>query len=293
MAIIYQKNRAYSVVFGDANTGDGFEVRDLNINFDVNKSSDSKKGQNSCVIEIYNLSKDKQRLLEQDYIACVLSAGYVDTQVKRLFAGQVTSVTTRKSGTDTVTQIQMGTAYKELNHETLSKLIPPGKDYKYVIEQLAKDIPGISRVAFNGTNIQSQVIDGYPLSGTPREMLDEIARAIDVEISIDDDVMYVADAGGTHTDDLNTAYVLSRTTGMIDRPYAVSGDLRRTAKDKAKKGGVQVKLLLNPDIVCGSIVKIEDEEYDGYYKVASLRSYGEYRGSNWYTELRLEDKIKV
>ena len=235
MAIIYQKNRAYSVVFGDANTGDGFEVRDLNINFDVNKSSDSKKGQNSCVIEIYNLSKEKQRLLEQDYIACVLSAGYVDTQVKRLFAGQVTSATTRKSGTDTVTQIQMGTAYKELNHETLSKLIPPGKDYKYVIEQLAKDIPGISRVAFNGTNIQSQVIDGYPLSGTPREMLDEIARAIDVEISIDDDVMYVADAGGTHTDDLNTAYVLSRTTGMIERPYAVSGDLRRTAKDKAKR----------------------------------------------------------
>lgn len=293
MAIIYQKNRAYSVVFGDANTGDGFEVRDLNINFDVSKSSDSKKGQNSCVIEIYNLSKEKQRLLKQDYIACVLSAGYVDTQVKRLFAGQVTSATTRKSGTDTVTQIQMGTAYKELNHETLSKLIPPGKDYKYVIEQLAKDIPGISRVAFNGTNIQSQVIDGYPLSGTPREMLDEIARAIDVEISIDDDVMYVADAGGTHTDDLNTAYVLSRTIGMIERPYAVSGDLRRTAKDKAKKGGVQVKLLLNPDIVCGSIVKIEDEEYDGYYKVASLRSYGEYRGSNWYTELRLEDKIKV
>ena len=80
---------------------------------------------------------------------------------------------------------------------------------------------------------------------------------------------------------------------MIERPYAVSGDLRRTAKDKAKKGGVQVKLLLNPDIVCGSIVKIEDDEYDGYYKVASLRSYGEYRGSNWYTELRLEDKIKV
>ena len=293
MAIIYQKNRAYSVVFGDANTGDGFEVRDLNINFDVNKSSDSKKGQNSCVIEIYNLSKEKQRLLEQDYIACVLSAGYVDTQVKRLFAGQVTSATTRKSGTDTVTQIQMGTAYKELNHETLSKLIPPGKDYKYVIEQLAKEIPGISRVAFNRTNIQSQVIDEYPLSGTPREMLDEIARAIDVEISIDDDVMYVADAGGTHTDDLNTAYVLSRTTGMIERPYAVSGNLRRTAKDKAKKGGVQVKLLLNPDIVCGSIVKIEDDEYDGYYKVASLRSYGEYRGSNWYTELRLEDKIKV
>ena len=40
MAIIYQKNRGYSLVFGDINTGDGWEVsNNLNVSFDVNKSS--------------------------------------------------------------------------------------------------------------------------------------------------------------------------------------------------------------------------------------------------------------
>jgi len=294
VTIIYQKNRAYSLVFGDINTGDGWEVNSsLNLSFDVNKSSDNKAKTNNCVIEVYNLSKERQKLLEQPYIACVLSAGYEDTEVKRLFAGQVTSATTRKSGTDSITQIQLGDSYTELNHNTLNKLVAPGRSYQDVIGELAKEIPGVSRTVFNGVNINSQVIDGYPLSGTAREMLDEIGNAVDVEWQIDDGVLYIADAGGTHTEDLTTVFVIAQDTGMIERPYAVSGDLRRTAKDKAKKGGVQVKILLNPSIVCGSIVKLEDDQFDGYYKVASLRTYGEYRGSNWYTELRLENKVKV
>lgn len=294
MTTIYQKNRSYSLVFGDINTGDGWEVNSsLNISFDVNKSSDNKAKTNNCVVELFNLSKERQKLLEQPYIACVLSAGYEDTEVKRLFAGQVTSATTRKSGTDSITQIQLGDSYTELNHNTLNKLVAPGRSYQDVIGELAKEIPGVSRTVFNGVNINSQVIDGYPLSGTAREMLDEVGKAVDVEWQIDDGVLYIADAGGTHTEDLNTVFVIAQDTGMIERPYAVSGDLRRTARDKAKKGGVQVKILLNPSIVCGSIVKLEDDQFDGYYKVASLRTYGEYRGSNWYTELRLENKVKV
>lgn len=294
MPLIYQKNRAYSLVFGDINTGDGWEVdSNLNISFDINKDSDNKKKVNNATIEVYNLAKERQELLEQEYIACVLSAGYEDTEIKRLFAGQVTRATTRKSGADSITQIQLGSSYTELNHNTLNKLVAPGRTYQDVIKELSNEIPGISRTVFNGVNINSQVIDGYPLSGTAREMLDEIGKAVDVEWQIDDGVLYVADAGGTHTDDLNTAFVISQDTGMIDRPYAVSGDVRRTTKDKAKKKGVQVKIELNPSIVCGSIIKLEDDQFDGYYKVAALRSYGEYRGNPWYTELRLENKVKI
>lgn len=287
------RNRAYSLVFGDIETGNGFEVTQLNVSFDVNKSSDNKKSVNNAILEVTNLSKEKQKLLEQPYIACVFSAGYHDAYIKRLFAGQVTYATTRQSGADVITQIQLGSAYTELNHNTLNKLVAPGKTYKDVIVSLAKEIPGVARTVFNGININSSVVDGYPLSGTARESLDEISRAINIEWQVDDGVLYVSDAGGTFTDDLNSAFVLSSDSGMIDRPYSVQGDVRRTEKDKAKKGGVQVKILLNPEIVCGSIVKLEYPEYEGYYKVASLRSYGEYRGSDWYTDLRLENKIKV
>lgn len=294
MTIIYQKNRHYSLIVGDIKTGNGFEVtHPMNISFDVSKSSSNKDKTNSCTVEIYNLSREKQKYLEQPYIAAVLSAGYYDTTIKRLFSGQVVETSTRKSGNDIITQIRMGDGYTELNHTTLSKAVPPGKDVREVFETLAKEIPGISRTVFNGTNLNNEVIDGYPLSGTAKEMLNKISRAHNVEWQIDDGVLYVCDAGGTITENTGTAYVISSASGMLELPYVVSGDVRRTKRDSAKKKGVQVKILLNPEIVCGSIVKLEDENLGGWYKVESLRSYGEYRGVPWYTDLRLSEKIKV
>jgi len=293
MAIIYQKNRAYSLIIGDIETGDGFEVTELNISFDVSKSSSNKDKTNSCVIEVYNLSKEKQKLLEKDYIAAVLSAGYHDTAIKRLFAGQVTEATTRKSGTDSITQIRMGSSYTELNHSTLSKYVAPGKTYRDVLEEIRKELPGVSRAVYNGTNLNNPVLDGYPLSGTAREMLDEISEAQQVEWHVDDGVLYANDMSGTSTDNLTTSFVINKTTGLIELPYAVSGDRTRAKKDPVKKTGVQMKILLNPEILPGSIILLEDDNFGGYYKVESTRTYGQWRGNDWYTDLRCSQKIKV
>lgn len=293
MPIVYQKNRAYSLIVGDINTGDGFEITNLSVSFDVNKTSSNKDKTNSCTIEIYNLSREKQKFLEQPYIAAVLSAGYHDTVVKRLFSGQVTKATTRKSGTDFITQLQMGEGYVELNHQTLSKFVAPGKTYKDVIEELRKGLPGVSRTVYNGINVNNPVLDGYPLSGTPRQMLDEISESQQVEYHIDGSVLYVNDMDGTSTDDFNTAFVINKDTGLIELPYAISGDVRRGAKDKAKIPGVQFKILLNPEVVCGGIILLEDQNFGGYYKVSATRTYGQWRGSDWYTDIRCEEKVKV
>lgn len=293
MGVIYQKNRAYSLIVGDIGTGNGFEVTNLQLSFDVNKTSSAKDRTNSATIEITNLSEEKRKFLEQDYIAAVFSAGYHDTTIKRLFSGQVTKATSRKNGTDIVTQISMGAEYTDLNHKTLSKFVAPGKTYKDVIEELRKELPGVSKTVYNGVNLNNPVIDGYPLSGSARQMLDEISESQQIEYHIDDGVLYANDMSGTSTDNFNTAYLISKETGLIELPYAVSGDPTRGKKDPVKKAGVQFKILLNPEIVCGSIVQLVDETFGGYYKVTSTRTYGQFRGNDWYTDLRCEEKIKT
>ncbi|MNQ63298.1 hypothetical protein D3C85_776760 [compost metagenome] len=293
MTIIYQRHRTYSLIVGDIKTGEGFEIsNDLNISFDCTKTSSNKDKSNSCVIDVYNLSKEKQKWLEKPYIGVVLSVGYHDTTIKRLFSGQATSVSTTKSGTDTVTQITIGDAYVPLNHQTVTKVIPEGKTVGDCYKELGK-IMGVDQTVLNGQNINTELLDGYPISGTCRQTFDELSNAYNVDWNVDGNVLRAYDADGTSTDDLNTAFVISRSTGMINLPYHISGDVRRTEKDKAKKEGVQVQILLNPELSPGSIVKIEDENFEGYYKISSLRSYGEWRGSPWYTDLRLEKKIKV
>lgn len=288
-----QINRVYELIVGDAISGDGLNINNLQVTFDISKSSSNKDKTNSASIEIYNLSNDSLKLLDVDYPAAVFSAGYRDIGMKRLFAGQVTNVTTRKSGTDRITQIQMGAAYTEINHQVLNSLVSPGRTVRDVAEDIRKAIPGVSRGVFNGTNLNNPVIYGYPLQGTPKEMLNELSEKYALDWQIDDDVLYVHDNTRGNSENFEEAYVISRYTGLIENAYRTSGDLRRSKKDKAKIQSVQWKMLLNPDLIPGDLVKLEDTLITGWYKITDMRHYGGWRDSAWYTDIRASAVEKV
>lgn len=288
-----QINRVYELIVGDAISGDGLNINNLQVTFDISKSSSNKDKTNSASIEIYNLSNDSLKLLDVDYPAAVFSAGYRDIGMKRLFAGQVTNVTTRKSGTDRITQIQMGAAYTEINHQVLNSLVSPGRTVRDVAEDIRKAIPGVSRGVFNGTNLNNPVIYGYPLQGTPKEMLNELSEKYALDWQIDDDVLYVHDNTRGNSENFEEAYVISRYTGLIENAYRTSGDLRRSKKDKSKIQSVQWKMLLNPDLIPGDLVKLEDTLITGWYKITDMRHYGGWRDSAWYTDIRASAVEKV
>lgn len=286
-------NRKYRLQVGNAITGEGLDITNLQVTFDISKSSSNKDKTNSASIEIYNLSDENLKLLDVDYPAAVFSAGYRDIGIKRLFAGQVTNVTTRKSGTDRITQIQMGAAYTEINHQVMSQLVAPGRTVQDVAEDIRKAIPGVSRGVYNGTNLNNPVIYGYPLQGTPKEMLNELSEKYSLDWQIDDDILYVHNNDRASTENFEQAYVISKYTGLVDNAYRTSGDLRRATKDKAKIQSVQWQMLLNPDILPGSIVKLEDTLITGWYKITDLRHYGGWRDVPWFTDVRASAIEKV
>ena len=291
---LIQRNRQYELIIGDYKSGDGLLITDLQVQFDISKTTDNKKKTNSASIEVTNLSLEHIKLLDTDYPAAVFSVGYKDTGgVKRVFAGQVTHVSTRKSGTDRISQLQLGTGYTTLNHQTLSELVAPGQSVKEVAEAIRKNLPGVSRGVYNGTNLNNEILYGYPLMGTPKEMLDELAEKHALNWQVDDDTLYVNNNDRANTENFQQAYVISKYTGLIETPYRVSGDRRRSKKDKAKKPGIQMKILLNPDIRAGDIIYLEDTLITGWLKVDSLRHSGGWRSSNWYTEIKASSLEKV
>jgi hypothetical protein len=291
--MILQRNRQYKLIIGDSQSGDALEIDQLQVTFDISKSTNNKNRTNSATIEVTNLSEESLKVLDTDYPAAVFEAGYLDTGgPKRLFAGQVTNVSTRKSGTDIVTSITMGSGYTFLNHETLSDVVPPGNNVQDAIEKLRKAI-GADRGVYNGVNLNNEIIYGYPLSGTPKEMLDELAEKYQLDWQLDDGVLYVHDNDRAATEQFQLAYVISPFTGLIERPYRVSGDRRRSKKDKVKKPGVQLKVLLNPEIKAGDIIQIEEGLLKGWYKVDSIRHTGGWRSEAWYTEIKGSSLEKV
>lgn len=289
----FQRNRVYSLIIGDATSGNALEITDLQVTFDISKSTNNKNRTNSASIEIINLTDDHLKVLDVDYPAAVFAAGYLDTGgVKRLFSGQVNNVSTRKSGTERATQITLGAGYTELNHSVLSEVVPPGRDVKTAVESLRKAI-GADRGVYNGTNLNSPIIYGYPLTGTPKDMLDELSEKYSLDWQLEEGVLYVHDNNRGNSENFNEAYVISKYTGLIDLPYRVTGDKRRSKKDPAKKPGVQLKIQLNPDIRAGDIIKIEDTIFNGWFKVTDLRHSGGWRSQNWETEIRAEVIEKV
>lgn len=290
---LIQRNRQYELIIGNFQSGEALLITELQVTFDISKSPDNKKRTNSASIEITNLSEDHIRLLDTDYPAAVFSAGYLDTGgPKRLFSGQVTHVSTRKSGTERITQITMGSGYTALNHQLLSEFVPEGQNPKVVVQKFVKAI-GADRGVISGTNLNNPIIGGYPLSGTPKEMMDDFCEKYACEWQLDDGVVYVHDKGRPNNENFEQAYVISKYTGLIESAYRVSGDRQRSKKDKVKKPGVQMKILLNPDIRAGDIIRLEDTLITGWFKVESLRHSGGWRSSAWYTEIRATSLEKV
>ena len=288
-----QRAREYQLIVGDWKNGDGLLIENLQVTFDISKSSNNKDRTNSAAIEIYNLSDESLKVLDTDYPVAVFSAGYKEIGIKQLFAGEVALVTTRKSGSDRITQLRLGSGYTELNHQLLSKLVSPGKNVKDVLEEIRKAIPSVSRGVYNGTNLNNELLYGYPLTGTPKQMLDELSAKYLIDWQINDDVLYVHDKTRANNEDFASAYVVSKYTGLIENAYRVTDDVKKSTKDETKKQAVQLKMLLNPDIVAGSIIKLEDTLIQGWYKVDTLRHYGGYRDNDWFTEVKATAIEKV
>lgn len=281
---IIQRDRIYKLIVGDYKTERGVLIETLHVTFEVSKSSDNKKKSNSAAIEIYNLSDDTLKKFETEFIRCEFYCGYKDVGLKRLFAGDVTQVTTRKNGTDKVTQLLLGEGYVALNHTTLSETVPDNKTVAEAFEAIRKQMPGVVRGIYAGTNINNLIPFGYPLTGTAKQMLQELSETYRVEYSIEQDTLSLRDESGVSDKNKTTAFVISEQTGLIDIPYYTSPSATKTKGDNTRKEGVQFKALLNTEIIPGKMIYLKSKAITGYFKVTSTRHYGGFRDNDWYVE---------
>jgi len=306
MASPYQRGRVYSLIVGTAE--DAVEINNLQIKFKVEKSSSNKDKKNTAYVEIYNLSEDRRKRLEEDYVQVSLSVGYVDTEILPLFQGQVTNITTskldsfltRRQGTDLVTKLQLDELYTEMNSKVLSAFVPAGSTVGSVVRRVIKDMPEVTRQEMGGSGVNTLLPNGYPVSGTPRQVLDRLSNDYDIEWQIDGGVLYVSDSDGTFSN--NNEFVLSigQQSGLIDRPEYVNEEakrLRRQAqgrktKKEPKKNAIKFKMLLNASVVAGSVIYLDFEDLTGYYKVDEVIHEGEYRGNNWYSLLTCTERVE-
>lgn len=284
---ILQRDRKYVLTIGDYKTGDGIQITDLQVRFDASKSADNKRTGNSATIEVYNLSRATLGRLETEFLEATLAVGYAATGVQTIVTGNVTHTTTVKQGTDTVTQLQLGEGYVALNHKRLKSLVAPGQSVQDVVEEIRKQMPGVVRGAYVGTNLSNKVLYGYPLNGTPRAMLDRLCKEMRLEWRVDNGALYITHENGLLSKDTTSVPRIDVDSGLIDIPFYAAGD-SKLPTNKQHKAGVQFKMLLNPEIIPGKMVYLVSSvmpNMTGFYRVNDVRHTGDFRGTDWYTEV--------
>lgn len=288
--MIIQRDRNYLLKVGVPGK-QYLEISGLNIQFQVQKSSNNKRKGNHASVSIYNLSEDNKRVLEDDGVVVYLEVGYADTGLHELFSGQVTDIQTDRNGEDLVTILTLDSLYSGLNHTLISKLIAPGSTLEELFRRIAKDMPDVTQTKFSGPTLQKKVPDGYPVNGTPRQALTEVCDAYGLEWQIDSGILYITDVGYSFMTN-KQAFVLNEMSGLIERPEVDDVEKKRSKNNqkKPKKDGLKIKCLLNPLIKSGGMIKLEFGEFSGFYKVVNITHNGEIYGNAWTTTLIVSTK---
>jgi len=306
MGRMIQRDRIYSLKIGTDE--DAIEVDQLNIRFEVLKTSDNERRKNSAWVEIFNLSDSRRKKLQHAHIGISLDVGYVDTGLKSLFTGQAFSVDNKelrgfrdkKQDVDIITRVDVDELFEELNTKNMSSFSPAGSKLRDVISTIAKSIEGITKEDLSGSTIDKVLIDGYQMVGSPRSNLDRLSKTYNLQWQIDMGTLYVMDAGTSFTASNEEAYIIAQDTGLIGSPEYINESAKRNQRVvenktkneiKEKPNGIEIKCLLNPSIVAGSTIKLEFEELTGFYIVDEVRHAGEFRGQDWYTVIRATEKI--
>ncbi len=293
---MYQRDRVYKLTVGDYKKGEGILITDLQIRFDVSKSPDNKRKGNSATIQVYNLSQTSLQLLQGKYLSCTLEVGYKETGFIALVSGNIVLTRTVKQGVDTITELLLGEGYTDLNHVKLNFTIPPGKTRRDCIQAVADKIPGVSVGAITGTNLDSPIVDGYPVIGNPKDNLNEMCEAWRLEWRVTNNVLEISDENGLVSKNKSEAPKISPTSGLIDIPFYTSDEPTKSKGDKTRREGLQFKALLNAELRPGQLVRVESSLVKGWYRINAARYTGDFRGGDWYVEclcdIVLKDDLK-
>jgi hypothetical protein len=306
-----QFNRNYSLAIGAASPIHfGRLIDNLRVTFDISKSLEQFP--NTATFDVYNLSFNSRKQLEETVRdvakeprdrgiivpSLQFQAGYRDN-IKNIFTGNITSLTTRKEGPDIVTTFEAGDGIAPFKDTKLDISFKPGATAAEIVNEILISM-GLTNGAIVGFNPADQYLQGLTLTGSAKDHLTKVLKKQGLEWSIQDNQVQILKPRETTPD---TALILNRASGLIGTPFRtqyLSNGPTDTKSSKDFAAGVHATALLNPDIRPGRVIllsnsisvsstsiKTSKTIYD-LFRVVKLRHYGDTHGNPWYTDIIAE-----
>lgn len=280
----YQYLRRCRLVLGNEH-GQALDLSDLHITFDIEQAQVGIPS--SATIRAYNISEETQAKAQNEFDYVELSVGYGD-DISVLFAGQIRQFNAgqHENATDTFMDFIVQDSDKAYNWAVVNQSLAAGstkKDHLRVISE-AFGKYGVTP-GYQSTLSDQPLPRGKVFYGAARDHMRRLSDNAGADWAFANGKLNVIPVREALPGE---AVVLTSKTGMIGLPTQTVD-------------GIRVRCLIDPRIRFGGIVKLDNAsiqtasinvEYsainytagfdrDGLYKVYSINSRGDTRGSDW------------
>lgn len=279
-----QYKRAYQLTIVPSD-GEARVITDLRINFEITKSILSFP--NLCRLNIYNPSDDTLAALQKKFTKVILNAGY-EGDIRLLFKGDVRNVYQSRTGVDSLVTIYAGDGERDWQNATFNKTFTENVTASSVIKEVLKTFKEVTLGAISGLPDAADKLRGQTLSGSSKDILDELASEYGFNWNIQDGEVITTPAESPLEGD--EAVVVSAATGMIGTPTVT-------------EIGANVSTLLNPRLLPNRAFKIESVNADiqlgnlffrqakrtsaeGTYKIQEVVFKGDSREGDWSSSVK-------
>jgi hypothetical protein len=263
---------------------------DFDMSFSVVKTT--KAEPNTCELVLYNLSADKRGKLsgtplvkiasksgpakhQHKGIPVRISAGYEDAD-SVVWQGDLRTVESKKSGPDWATQLGSGDGEEAFQRSRVNLSFGPNTQIATVIQALAKAMGiGVGNLPLYLPRILKSPAagqlgaHGLTISSSAATHLSYIAQSVGLEWSIQDGVLQFTERG---LPVLGQVVLVSPSSGMVDEPSIDN------------EGVLTVKMLMIPNVVPGSVIRVEsaDPRGTGNFRIEKATYEGDSFGNPWH-----------
>lgn len=265
---------------------DGLDLSELHFKFDV-MQSDFESPDNSY-IRVYNLSDSTAKKIQNEFTKVTLQAGYQNGAFGTIFSGTIKQTKRgRENATDKYLDIIATDSDINYNFGVVNKTLEAGAEPSDISSALASAMD--ASISYESYNVGASLPRGKVLYGMARTHMRALAKTTKTTWSLQDGKLVIIPKTGYLP---NEAVVLNSKTGLVGLP-------------EQTEDGIKAVCLLNPNIVIGSRVQIDNESIqkqtfstsytainmypsiaaDGIYRVLVAEYHGDTRGHEWYTTI--------
>lgn len=247
----------------------------LTIHFTI-PFDDSEKV-NDAEIKVYNL-KDSTVNGIAAKTAAVLNAGY-QTDSGVIFDGVLKSKSTKWEGVDKITTFICADTQPNYLEKDFKKSYARNTPASAIISEVI----GVAGLSIGEMSLPRNFMyrTGKTVHGKPKAILTELAKDCKAKLYVNKGKVYMRDKDkGTPA-----GIMISKETGLIGEPEAISDEITDANKKKKKRSGYKIKSLLNHRITADTIISLASKKVSGSFRVERGQHICD--GSSFYTEMEV------